>query len=76
MVTKSGDTLPSSTSSTLNPLLLLGTDAIINARDPMQNLGQTQVFYKPGQTNLTQTKRDPDNPDNPTRFQPWPTYTV
>ena len=46
---------------------------IINARDPMQNPGQTQIFYIVGQTRLTQTKRDPvdlDNPDDPTRFQP------
>ena len=49
MVTKSGDTLSSSSSSTLNLLLWSGTDAIINACDPMQNPGQ-RVFYKPGQT--------------------------
>ena len=32
------------------------------------------LLYKPGQTHLTRTKRDLvdlDNPDNPTRFQPW-----
>ena len=56
----------------LNSLLWSGTDAIINAHDPMQNLGQTRIFYYPGQTRLTRTKRDPvdpDNPVNPTRFQ-------
>ena len=58
----------------LNSLLWLGTDSIINARDPIQKPGQTQIFYKPGQTRLTWTKCDPvdpDNPDDPTRFQPW-----
>ena len=29
-----------------------GPDAIINSRDPMQNLGQTRIFYKLGQTHL------------------------
>ena len=71
MVKKKGDTIPSSLSSTPNSLLWLGPDTIINASDPMQNLGQTQIFYKPGQTHLTQTTRDPDNQDDPTRFQPW-----
>ena len=40
----------------------------------MHNPGQTWILYKPGQTHLTQTKCDPvdlDNPDDPTRFQPW-----
>ena len=40
----------------------------------MQNLGQIQIFYKVGQTRMTQTKRDPIDPDNQddlTRFQPW-----
>ena len=58
----------------LNSLLWLGAKAIINAGDPMQNPGQTWIFYKPGQTHLTRTKRDLvdlDNPDDPTRFQPW-----
>ena len=55
---KSGSTLPSSPSSMLNSLLWSETDAIINARDPMQNPGQTRIFYKPGQTHLTQMKRD------------------
>ena len=27
-------------------------------------------IYKPGQTRLTLTKRDPIDPDDPTRFQP------
>ena len=73
MVKKIRDTLPSSSSNTLNSLLWSGTDAIINARDLMQNPGQTRIFYKPGQTRLTRTKRDPVDPDNPvdpTRFQP------
>ena len=58
----------------LNSLIWLGTDVIINARDPTQNPDQTRIFYKPGQTCLTQTKRDlvdPDNLDDLTRFQPW-----
>ena len=57
-----------------NLLLWLGLDAIINTCDPMQNPGQTWIFYKPDQTRLTRTKRDPVDPDNlddPTRFQPW-----
>ena len=45
-------------------------DVIINACDPMQNPGQTRVFYKAGQTWLTQAKRDPVDLDDPTRFQP------
>ena len=36
--------------------------SIINASNPVQNLGQTQMFYKLGQTRLTQTKRDTNNP--------------
>ena len=39
----------------------------------MQNLGQTQIFYKPGQTHLTRTKCDlvnSDNLDDLTQFQP------
>ena len=67
----SGDMLPSSLPSTLNPLLWSGLDAIINARDPMQYLGQTRIIYKPGQTRLIWTKCDPENP---TRFQPWNTH--
>ena len=35
----------------------------------MQNLGQTWIFYKLGQTHLTWTKHDPDDQDNPTQFQ-------
>ena len=48
-------------------------DAIINAHDTMQNLGQTWIFYKPGQNQLTWTKHDPvdlDNLDDLTWFQP------
>ena len=67
MVKKSGDALPSSSSNMLNSILWSGTDAIINAHDPMQNMGQTQILYKPGQTRLTRTKRDPLDL---TRFQP------
>ena len=36
-------------------------DAIINAYDPLQNLSQTRIFYKVGQTQLTQVKHDPDD---------------
>ena len=36
-----------------------GQDAIINACDPMQNLGQTRIFYKLGQICFTLTKCDP-----------------
>ena len=46
-------------------------DIIINVRDPMQNPGQTQIFYKAGQTWLTQAKCDPVDlydPDDPTRL--------
>ena len=42
----------------------------------MQNPDQTQIFYKAGQTRLTQAKCDlvdPDNPDDPTRLQRRPT---
>jgi len=31
-------------------------DAINNACDPMQNPGQTQIFYKAGQTQMTHKK--------------------
>ena len=51
----------------LNSLLWLGTDAIINACDPMQNQGQNWILYKSDHTHLTQTKHDPDDP---TWFQP------
>ena len=47
------------------------SDVIINARDPMQNPGQTRIFYKAGQTRLTWAKRDPVDPydlDDPTQF--------
>ena len=46
-------------------------DVIINARDPMQNPGQTQIFYKVGQTWLTREKCDPVDPDDPTWLQRW-----
>ena len=49
-------------------------DVIINTCDPMQNPGQTWIFYKAGQTWLTQAKRDlvdSDDPDNPTQLQHW-----
>ena len=71
---KSGDTLSSSPSSTLDSLPWSGTDTIINAHDSMQNPGQTQIFYKPGHTRLTWTKHEsvePKNPGDPTQFQPW-----
>ena len=73
MAKKIGDALPSSLSSTLNnSLLWSATEAIINARDPIQNPDQTRIFsYKPGQTRLTRTKRDLVDPDDPTQFQPW-----
>ena len=32
-------------------------DVIINAHDPMQNPGQTRIFYKAGQTQLTRMIR-------------------
>ena len=41
----------------------------INVRDPMQNPGQTQIFYKAGQTRLIQKKCDPFDPDDPTQLQ-------
>ena len=50
----------------------LQRDVIINARDPMQNPSQTWIFYKVGQTRLTQAKSDPvdlDDPDDLTRLQ-------
>ena len=64
---KSGDTFPfpSSLSSILILLFWSGQDVIINARDPIQN---------PGQTHLTGTKCDPVDPDNPTQFQPCCMY--
>ena len=57
-----GYNIPSSLSNMFNSLLWSGTDAIINACDPTQNPGQTWIFYKPGQSHLTQTKRDPVDP--------------
>ena len=56
---------PSKTSSPHN---------VINTRDPMPNPGQIQIFYKAGQTRLTQAKCnpvDPDDPDDLTRLQRW-----
>ena len=67
---KSGDMLSSSLSGTFNSLLWSGADAIINARDPMQNPGQTWIFYKAGQTRLTRTKCDPIDRIDTTLFQP------
>ena len=57
--------MTSSPSGTLNSSF---PDAINIAHDPMQNPGQTQIFYKAGQTRMTQQKRDPVDP---TQFQPW-----
>ena len=37
--------------------------------NPMQNPGQTRIFYKTGQTKLTHEKRDPDDQDDPTHLQ-------
>ena len=62
------DTRPSSPPSILSSLLWSGPNTIINPRDPMQNSDQTWIFYKAGQTCLTQTKHDLDDL---TRFQPW-----
>ena len=52
------------------------SDIIINACDPMQNPGQTRIFYKVGQTRLTRAKRDPVDPDDLSRFQPWYIYVA
>ena len=49
-------------------------DVIINARDSMQNPGQTWIFYEAGQTRLTRAKHDLvdlDDPDDPTQLQRW-----
>ena len=51
-------------------------DVINNAYDPVQNPGQTQVFYKAGQTQLTLAKRDPGDPDDPTWLQRWSSLVV
>ena len=59
------DTLPLSLSNMLNLLLWSGPHAIINTHHPMQNLGQIWIFYKLGQTCLTQAKHDPDHPNDP-----------
>ena len=45
-------------------------DAIINACNPMQNLGQTRIFLKVDQTYFTWKKCDPDYPDDPIWFHP------
>ena len=74
-----GYALPTSPSSMLNSLLLSLPDAIINARDAMQNPGLTRIFYNPGQTRLTRRKCDPDDPadpGDPTRFQLWYTLSI
>ena len=60
--------IPSAPSSTLT--LLLGSRSaaiIINAHDPMQNLSQTRIFYKLGQTRLILT---PLTRNDLTWFQP------
>ena len=68
----SRDMLPS---SSFNSLFWSGPETIINACGPMQNPGQTQIFYIPGQAHLIRTKCDSvspdglDDPDNLTQFQ-------
>ena len=59
--------LASLLSSTLKSLLWSEPVTIFNAHNSMQNQNQTQIFYKSGQTRLTWTKRDLENP---TKFQP------
>ena len=49
-------------------------DVIINTCDPMQNLGQTRIFYKAGQTRLTWMTRM-TNPVS-TLIHMEPAYTV
>ena len=61
--------LPSLLSNMLNLLLWSGPDAIINTRDPIQNLGQTNIFYKRSQIQVMQTNHDPDYPDDSMQFQ-------
>ena len=58
-------------SSMYTCVLRSGPYVIINACDTMQNLGQTQIFYKLGQSCLTQTKCDLVDPDKLAWFQPW-----
>ena len=41
----------------------------------MHNLDQSQIFYKPDQTQLTWTKSDPDDPDDPTGHDFNPDYS-
>ena len=48
--------LPSGTLNSSPP------DAINTARDPMQNPGETQIFYKAGQTQIIWQKHDPYDP--------------
>ena len=52
----------------LNLLLWPGPDTIINICDPMQNPGQTQIFYTLGQTYSSWTKLDLDDLN---QFQTW-----
>ena len=47
---------------------LSSRDIIINICDSTQNPGQTWIFYKAGQTWLTQAKRDPVDPS---QLQHW-----
>ena len=45
----------------------------------MPNPGQTWIFYKVGQTQLTRAKCDPvdpDDPDDPTWLQRWSQLTI
>jgi len=42
--------------------------AFLISRITWSNPGQTRIIFKPG---LTRTKRDPVDPDDPTRFQRW-----
>ena len=49
-------------------------EIIINTCNPMQNPGQTQIFYKVGQIQLTRAKCDPvdpDDSDDPNQLQCW-----
>ena len=54
---------------TINHSLLWSPDTTVTAHDPMQNLGQTWIFYELGQTHLTQTKSNSDDPDDLPQFQ-------
>ena len=44
-------------------------DIMINSHDPIQNLGQTRISYKAGQTWLTRAKRNLVDPDDPIWLQ-------